>query len=81
MDYGAVARAAGFRSVHRFDDADAWAGAVPGLLATPGPTFVHALVRPGSQGPIGRNEGEEARYLQHSLADWSAIMRAALTRV
>ena len=81
MDYEALAKAAGFVSVHRFEDADAWADAVPGLLTSPGPTFVHAIVQPGSQGPIGRNEHEEARYLQHSLADWSVIMRAALTGV
>lgn len=81
LDHGALARAAGFPAVHRFDDAATWAAAVPELLTTPGPTFVHALVHPGTQGPIGRSSEEEARYLQHSLAEWSASMRAALTDV
>ena len=81
VDHAALAEAAGFRAVHRFTDARAWAAAVPELLSSPGPTFVHAVVQPGSQGPIGRNEQEHARYLRHSLAEWSAIMRGALTTV
>ena len=73
IDYAGLAEAAGFRDVRR------WAADVPELLTSLGPTFVHAVVEPGSQGPIGRSEREEARYLRHSLADWSAIMRSALT--
>lgn len=80
IDWAAMAEAAGFRGVHRFDDARAWAAAVPGLLDAPGPTFVHAVVRPGTQGPIGRSPAEEARYLRHSLADGSRILRDALDR-
>ena len=78
IEYAALAEAAGFRQVHRFEDAGAWAEAVPELLRSPGPTFVHVVVAPGTQGPIGRGDQEEARYLQHSLADWSTIMRSAL---
>jgi len=79
LDHARLAHAAGFRSVHYFEDARAWAEAVPDILRDPGPTFVHARVEPGSQGPIGRSPSEPARYLRHSLAEWSRIMRAALT--
>lgn len=81
VDFAGLAEAAGFRGVHRFEDARTWAAAVPELLSSLGPTFVHALVHPGTQGPIGRSDAEEARYLRYSLADWSAIVRAALTGV
>ena len=42
--------------------------------------FTHFSVwpEPGTQGPIGRSPAEPARYLQHSLSDWSKIMRTAL---
>ena len=75
----AMARAAGFALAERIDDARAWAERLPGLLAEPGPTLIHAVVEPGDEGPIGRKPSEPARYLQHSLAEWSAIMRRALT--
>ncbi|MCG6990038.1 MAG: thiamine pyrophosphate-dependent enzyme [Gemmatimonadetes bacterium] len=79
VDFAALARAAGFPRVFRFDDARAYAAAVPDILTTPGPTFVHVLVERGSEGPISRTEAEEARYLRSSLADWSRTMRRALT--
>ena len=78
VNYAAMAEAAGFRTVYRFDDAHAWAEAVPDVLKDIGPTFVHVVTEPGQQGPIGRSGNERARYLQHSLAEWSEIMRAAL---
>lgn len=80
IDYAALAEAAGFRAVFSFDDARAWASAVPEVLTVLGPTFVHIAVEPGEEGPIGRTELEPARYLQHSLAEWSAIMRSALVK-
>lgn len=79
VDYAALAEAVGFRHVHYFEDARAWVGAVPEILERVGPTFVHVRVEPGEQEPIGRSSEEEARYLRHSLADWSRIMREALT--
>lgn len=79
VDYGALADAAGFRRVFRFAEPRDWAEAVPDVLTGVGPTFVHVRVEPGQEGPIGRTAAEPARYLQHSLADWSRIMRAALT--
>lgn len=80
LDFAAMAEAAGFRSVFRFDDARSWAEAVPDVLTAPGPVFVHALVQPGEEGPIGRNDDEPARYLRYSLAEWSRIVRTALVR-
>lgn len=79
LDYASIAEASGFRQVLYFNDARSWAEAVPGILSAPGPTFVHVQVEPGNQGPIGRTPSEEARYLQHSLAEWSRILRTALT--
>jgi len=78
LDFGELAAAAGFRHVFRFEDPRAYAQAVPDVLAAIGPTFVHALVEPGRQGPIGRGPGEHARYLRCSLAEWSALFRDAL---
>lgn len=78
LDWAAMAEAAGFRHVFRIEDARSWASAVPEILTLTGPTFVHALVEAGHEGPIGRTPEEPARYLQHSLAEWSRIMRAAL---
>ncbi len=78
VDYGALAEAAGFRRVFRFDEPRGWAEAVPDVLTGVGPTFVHVRVEPGQEGPIGRTPAEAARYLQQSLSDWSRIMRSAL---
>lgn len=80
VDFGALARGAGFPRVFRFSDADAYAAAVPELLRMPGPSFVHALVERGTEGPIGRKPQEDTRYLQVSLEDWSLTFRAALAR-
>lgn len=79
LDFGLLARGAGFPRVFRFDDSAAWAQAIPDLLRTPGPTFAHVLVEPTTEGPISRRPAEEARYLKVSLAEWSRIMRAGLT--
>ncbi|NNF14921.1 MAG: thiamine pyrophosphate-binding protein [Gemmatimonadetes bacterium] len=78
LDWAAMAEAAGFRHVFRFEDARSWASAAPEILTLTGPTFVHTLVEAGDEGPIARSPEESARYLQQSLAEWSRIMRAAL---
>ena len=78
LDYAGMAEAAGFRKVCRFDEARAWAAAVPDILSAKGPTLVHVITEPGTQGPIGRSSAEAARYLQYSLSDWSEIVRVAL---
>ena len=79
IDYAALAEGAGFRNVFRFDEARAWAKRVTEVLCAPGPTFVHAVVEAGEQGPIGRGDHEQARYLRSSLAESARSVRAALT--
>ncbi len=79
LDFSGLARAVGFPRVFRFDEAEGYAAALPDILSTPGPTFVHVLVERGTEGPISRTEAEQARYLRSSLADWSRTMRRALT--
>lgn len=78
VDFAALARAAGFSRVFRFEDAEPWERAVPDLLRTPGPTFAVVLVEPTSEGPISRRPAEEARYLKVSLAEWARTLRTAL---
>jgi thiamine pyrophosphate-dependent acetolactate synthase large subunit-like protein len=78
VDHAELAQAAGFRHVFRFEDARDYAAAIEEVLRLPGPTFVHAIVQPGEEGPIGRGPSEPARYLRHSLAEWSAMFRKAL---
>jgi thiamine pyrophosphate-dependent acetolactate synthase large subunit-like protein len=78
LDFAAMARAAGFPRVLSFDDPVAYATSLPELLHAPGPTFVHAVVKRGTEGPIGRKAAEDTRYLQTSLAEWSRTLRAAL---
>jgi sulfopyruvate decarboxylase subunit beta len=79
IDHAALAEAVGFRNVYRYEEGRAWAEGIGEVLRVPGPTFVHALVEPGQQGPIGRSGAEHARYLRCSLAEWSRVLRAALT--
>jgi sulfopyruvate decarboxylase subunit beta len=53
VDFAAVARGCGFRSVYRFSSLEAWAGAVGGILEAEGPTFVVLEAEPmvGIPGP------------------------------
>jgi len=78
VDFASMARAAGFPLSFRFDDAEAWAQAVPDLLKAPGPACAQVIVAPGNEGPISRSASEPARYLQSSLAGWSRTLRTAL---
>ena len=80
LDFTAMARAAGFRRAYRFDDAEAYAAALPDLLRGDGPVFACLRVAPGDEGPISRKPAEEARYLKTSLADWARTLRTALLR-
>ena len=73
-----LARAAGFPRVFCFDDADAYAAAVPDLLRDARPHLRPRRVERGGEGPISRTDAEEARYLRASLADWSRTLRNAL---
>jgi thiamine pyrophosphate-dependent acetolactate synthase large subunit-like protein len=78
IDFVAIARGAGFRSCHYFDDAAAWERAVPSILTEPGPVFVAVRVRPGNEGPISRSAKEASVYLRQSTADWSHALRAVI---
>jgi len=78
VDFAALARGAGFARVFRFEEAGEYERGLPDVLAAPGPTFVHTLVEPGTEGPISRSAAEEARYLKTSLAEWSRTLKAAL---
>ena len=78
VDFVAMAEAAGFRRAYRFDEAEAYAAALPGLLRDDGPVFACLHVEPGREGPISRKPAEQARYLKTSLADWARQMRAVL---
>ena len=80
IDHAGFAEAAGFRSVYRCDDARAYAEALPTILAAPGPTFVHVVLKSGTEGPISRGSPEDPDYLRISLAESARIVRAALTR-
>lgn len=53
VDFTAVARAAGLRSVHRFAALDAWIAGAEEVLSRPGPTFAVLEVSPvpGAKGP------------------------------
>jgi thiamine pyrophosphate-dependent acetolactate synthase large subunit-like protein len=78
VDHAGFARAAGFPSVHRFEDARAYAEALPDMLRAPGPTLVHAVLKPGHEGPIVRGPSEDAPYLRISLAESAHSLRRAL---
>jgi thiamine pyrophosphate-dependent acetolactate synthase large subunit-like protein len=80
IDHAALAEAAGFRNVFRFDDARDYVESLPEVLRALGPTFVHVLVKPGDEGPISRGPSEEVPYLRPSLADSARALRAALAR-
>jgi sulfopyruvate decarboxylase subunit beta len=48
-DFVGMARAAGFATAERFDDAAKWQAACGELLRRPGPTFVQLMVQPVSE--------------------------------
>ena len=72
VDYAAMARACGFRSVFRFDQLTAWAHGIRDVLAAAHPSFVALGVAndPGTPGP--RSPGaaaERARRFMAALND------------
>jgi thiamine pyrophosphate-dependent acetolactate synthase large subunit-like protein len=78
LDHAAIGEAVGFRNVHRFEGARAWAEAIPGVLRAPGPTLVHALIEPGRERPIVRGASDDPAYLRISLAESARLLREAL---
>lgn len=79
LDHAALAEAAGFRNVFRFDDPRDYVQSLGDALSAIGPTFVHVLVKPGTEGPIARGPDEEVAYLRPSLAESARRLRTALT--
>ena len=78
VDYAGLARAAGFPRVYTADHGGDFAARLDEILEGEGPTFVHARVQPGREGPISRSDAEQARYLKRSLAEWARVTRSAL---
>ncbi len=79
VDFAGLARAAGFPRVYDLNLPGDLEAALPNIMKADGPIFVAVAMAQGSEGPISRSAGEESRYLQTSLADWSRAFRAALT--
>ncbi len=78
VDFAAMAAAAGFARVFRFDEAAEYEQALPDVLAGEGPVFVSLAMEEGAEGPITRTPAEPSAYLQVSLADSARRVRAAL---
>lgn len=78
VDYAAMARAVGFPRAEWFTEAAAYAAALPGLLASPGPVCIVVAVDPADEAPLGRGPGQQAPYLRASLAESARALRRAL---
>ena len=78
IDFALLARGAGFERIYTFDDADAYAAALPEVLSGVGPVLVAVKVARGSEGPISRSERETSQYLKISLAESARRLRCAL---
>jgi len=78
LDWGGMARAAGFQSVFRFDDAKDYEERLSRIMREKGPTFVEVEVESGSEGPISRSDREEADYLKVSVAESARRVREVL---
>ena len=71
VDYAALARAAGFTSVHAYASLDAWRRDVRRLIDAAGPTFVSLAVEPvhGQPGPKSPGPARErARRFREAVA-------------
>jgi thiamine pyrophosphate-dependent acetolactate synthase large subunit-like protein len=77
VDFAGLARAAGIRRVHSFDEAHAYERALPELLEAEGPVVAVVAVEPGHEPPLARAPGE-APYLSVSLAESARRLREAL---
>lgn len=80
IDFGGLARAAGFARVYDLAWASDYESVLPAILSKEGPIFVSVQMERGMEGPIGRSPAEESRYLQTSLAEWSRSFRQAIMR-
>ena len=79
VNLAAMAAAAGFDRVYRFDDPVEYEETLPQILESAGTVFVSLLMEQGSEGPISRTPEEPAAYLQVSLAESARRVRAALS--
>jgi thiamine pyrophosphate-dependent acetolactate synthase large subunit-like protein len=79
IDFAAMAKAAGFPRVYRFENGDEYQAALAEVLSGEGPVFVSVEMEPGSEGAISRSAAEDTEYLKVSLADWARRFRHALT--
>ena len=69
-DYAGFARAAGFRSVWKYDDIDPWRENAPEMLSAPGPRFVWVGVmhEPGDySAPPARTMEDQIRRVKAGL--------------
>jgi sulfopyruvate decarboxylase subunit beta len=70
VDYAAIARGAGFASVHAYKDLESWRRGAEQILGASGPTFVWLSVDAAAGIPGPRSPGparERARALQEAL--------------
>jgi len=71
IDFPGLARAAGYRASHRFDDLEELRSGLAGLLSEQGPMFIELRVQPEGSGYRGGFRSitlaEEARQLQAAL--------------
>lgn len=80
FSFAGMARAAGFRRVYEFWDAEALKRGLPDVFSGEGPVFATLFVEPGSEMPPKRQEGNPARYLRDAIAGSAHRLRAALAR-
>ncbi len=78
IDFGALARAVGFRRTYAFEDADEYEQQLPEVLAGVGPVLVSVRVEPGTEGPLARTPSASAHYLRTSLRESARRLRATL---
>jgi len=72
VDFGAIARGAGFGSVFEFADLEEWRGRIREVFAGPGPVFATLRVQPvvGEPGPKSPGPaGERARRFMSALKE------------
>jgi thiamine pyrophosphate-dependent acetolactate synthase large subunit-like protein len=72
VDLAAIARAAGFRAVHEFDDLEHWQAEVRNIIDEPGPTFALLKVAPIPGAGTPRSPGPappRAKAFKEALAE------------
>ncbi len=79
IDFGALARAVGFRRTYAFEDADEYEQQLPEVLAGVGPVLVSVRVEPGTEGPLARRPSASSHYLRTSLRESARRLREILS--